>query len=151
MEIFQIVGLALIATVLSVMLKDQKPEIALQISIAAGAIIFILMVFRISTVIFLLQELAKKVNIDFAPATVQRYSTLSNHVTEFLKYNYKKPDMYLSELNYKFISDFEHYFKTVRHCNHNSTIKYIRNLRKIINIALANEWLLKDPFMKFKG
>lgn len=65
MEIFQIVGLALIATVLSVMLKGQKPEIALQISIAAGAIIFILMVFRISTVIFLLQELAKKINIDF--------------------------------------------------------------------------------------
>jgi stage III sporulation protein AD len=69
MEIFQIVGLALIATVLSVLLKSQKPEIALQISIVTGAIIFLLMIFKISAVITVLQDLSKKVNIDLVYLT----------------------------------------------------------------------------------
>lgn len=64
MEIFQIVGLALIAAVLAVLLKNQKPEIAIQISIAAGVVIFLLMAFRISAVVTLLQNLANKINID---------------------------------------------------------------------------------------
>ena len=64
MEIFPIVGLALVATVLSVILKGQRPEIAIQISIITGVIIFMLMIFRISAVIELLENLAKKVSID---------------------------------------------------------------------------------------
>lgn len=64
MEVFQIVGLALIAAVLSVLLKNQKPEIALQISIVTGVIIFLMIVFKISAVVTVLENLAKKVNID---------------------------------------------------------------------------------------
>lgn len=64
MEIFSIVGLALVATILSVILKGQRPEIAIQISIITGVIIFMLMIFRISAVVELLQNLAKKVSID---------------------------------------------------------------------------------------
>lgn len=64
MEIFQIIGLALVAVALSVLLKSQKPEIAIQISIVTGVVIFLLMVTKVSAVIELLQNLAKKVNID---------------------------------------------------------------------------------------
>jgi stage III sporulation protein AD len=64
MEIFQIVGLALVAAILSVLIRNQRPELALQISIVTGVIIFLLMALRISTVVNLLQDLASKVNID---------------------------------------------------------------------------------------
>lgn len=63
-EIFQIVGLALVAATLSVLLKRDRPEIAIQISIISGVVIFLLMVVKVSAVIELLQNLAKKVNID---------------------------------------------------------------------------------------
>ena len=33
---------------------------------------------------------------------------------------------------------------------YNTTIKYISNLRKIINLCLKNGWLIKDPFVGFK-
>lgn len=69
MEIFQIVGLALVAAALSVLLRNQRPEIAIQISIVTGVVIFLLMVFRISTVIQLIQDLAGKVNIDIVYLT----------------------------------------------------------------------------------
>ena len=64
MEIIQIVGLALAATVISVIIKEYYPEIAVQISIITGIIIFAVISVKIGNVINLLKELADKVNID---------------------------------------------------------------------------------------
>ncbi|MCO1600056.1 MULTISPECIES: stage III sporulation protein AD [Desulfosporosinus] len=63
MEIWQIVGLALIVTVFSVVLKQIRPEIALQLSILAGASIFILILSKVRVIVDLLQTLADQANI----------------------------------------------------------------------------------------
>lgn len=63
MEIWQIVGLALIVTVISAVLKQIRPEIALQLSILAGAAIFILIMSKIKVIVDLLQTLADQANI----------------------------------------------------------------------------------------
>ena len=63
MEIWQIVGLALIVTVFCVVLKQIRPEIALQLSILAGASIFILILSKIRVIVDLLQTLADQANI----------------------------------------------------------------------------------------
>jgi site-specific recombinase XerD len=86
---------------------------------------------------------------DYAPATLKRYDTTLKHVKDFLKFKYDRTDIRLFEIQYSFIEDFEHYFKSVRGCNHNSTLKYIKMFRKIINMAVKNEWLLRDPFARF--
>lgn len=64
MEIIQIVGMGLVATILIVLLKEDKPEIALQISIVIGAIIFLLMLGKIISVVDVLKSLAQKASID---------------------------------------------------------------------------------------
>lgn len=63
MEIWQIVGLALIVTVISVVLKQSRPEIALQLTILAGTSIFILVMNKIKVIVELLQNLADQANI----------------------------------------------------------------------------------------
>lgn len=63
MEIWQIVGLALIVTIMSVVLKQIRPEIALQLTIIAGASIFILILSKIKVIVDLLQTLADQANI----------------------------------------------------------------------------------------
>ncbi len=63
MEIWQIVGLALIVTVFSVLLKQIRPEIALQLTIIAGAAIFILILSKVKVIVDLLQTLADQANI----------------------------------------------------------------------------------------
>lgn len=63
MEIWQIVGLALIVTVFCVVLKQIRPEIALQLSILAGAAVFILILSKIKVIVDLLQTLADQANI----------------------------------------------------------------------------------------
>jgi len=64
LEIFQIVGIALIATILAVLIKDQRPEIALQISIVTGLIIFLLVIIKLASVLEVLQQLSGRINID---------------------------------------------------------------------------------------
>lgn len=64
MDILQIIGLAIVATVIIAVLKVQRPEIAIQISIAAGIIVFTMILGKITAVIELLNSYAQKVNID---------------------------------------------------------------------------------------
>ncbi|MDQ2720616.1 MAG: site-specific integrase [Bacteroidota bacterium] len=83
-------------------------------------------------------------------ATFGKYRTTLDHTISFLKWKFKKENIEISKLNYSFITDFEFWLKSVQKCNHNTTIKYISNLRKIVNICLKNGWLVKDPFIGFK-
>jgi site-specific recombinase XerD len=83
---------------------------------------------------------------DIAPATITRYETTLMHVKNFIQTKYRQEDVSLQSINHEFITNFEHYLKTVRKCGHNTTVKYIRNLRKIVRIALSNDWLKLDPF-----
>ncbi|MRT91904.1 site-specific integrase [Ancylomarina sp. 16SWW S1-10-2] len=95
------------------------------------------------------QTVKERVGIDYSSSTYRRYETTLDHVKNFIKYKYAKDDIYLSDLNYQFIEDLSHYFKTVRKCNHNTSVKYIKNLKKVIFLAIKREWLGKDPFIQF--
>ncbi len=88
---------------------------------------------------------------NYASATIKRYTTTLDHIKAFLVFKYQLNDIPLNRLKYSFITDLEHYFKVTRKCNHNTTIKYIKNFRKVINLAIKNEWLSKDPFAKFQA
>ncbi|AOT68160.1 stage III sporulation protein AD [Geosporobacter ferrireducens] len=69
MEIFKIVGIGLVATILAILLKQQKPEIAVQISIATGVIIFIFIATRLTVVLEVLNMVAGKIDIDLVYIT----------------------------------------------------------------------------------
>lgn len=63
MEIAQIIGLALIVTVLGTVIKQIRPEMAIQLTILAGIAIFLLVMDKIRLVVDLLQKLADQANI----------------------------------------------------------------------------------------
>lgn len=95
-------------------------------------------------------KLKELINIDIAQATYKRHNTSKSHVATFIKYQYGLDDFELDRIDFKFLNDYEHYFKTVRKCNHNSTMKYIKNLGKVIRLGLAEGYMTKNPFDKFK-
>ncbi|NLP14784.1 MAG: stage III sporulation protein AD [Clostridium sp.] len=64
MEIFQIVGLGVVATIIAIVLKTHRPEIAIQISLLTGIIILTVILGKIAAVVDLLNSYAQKVNID---------------------------------------------------------------------------------------
>jgi site-specific recombinase XerD len=97
------------------------------------------------------KEVKQLVGQEFTAGTLQRYQVTLNHLKRFLRFKYDKADITLREVNHGFISDLEFYLKTERKNGHNSALKYIKNFRKIIRIALANGWIERDPFLKYKA
>lgn len=99
------------------------------------------------------EYLAHKLHKD----TLRSYKTSQRYILEFIKSKYKTSDVYLENLNYQFIIGFENFLrnyvckKSLRKIGNNTTIKHIKRLRKMINMAIALEWLNKDPFIKFKA
>lgn len=87
---------------------------------------------------------------DYAKGTFERYETSLEHTRTFIKYKYGTDDIDIKKLNFDFISGYEFWLKTVRNCNHNTTMKYLANFRKIINSCIRHGWLSKDPFVGFK-
>jgi len=63
LEILKIVGLGLVVTILVVIIKQQRPELAIQLSIVAGVVIFSMMLGKINSVVTLMHELAQKSSI----------------------------------------------------------------------------------------
>jgi stage III sporulation protein AD len=64
MEIIQIVGLGLIVTILSLIIKEQKPMFAFLLAAFTGVLIFLFLIGKISSVIRVLEDLAVKSNIN---------------------------------------------------------------------------------------
>ena|ERR1035437_9853587 len=91
-----------------------------------------------------------------AIGTQNHYEVSKRYYKEFIKKYYNKSDVYLSQLNLKFITDFDQYIlqnnttNKINPCNNNTRMKYIERLRNVVNIAISNDWLEKDPFARFK-
>lgn len=64
MEILQVVGLALVATVLLVVIRQHKPELAIQLSIAFGVLVFLYMLGKIGAVLNLFRDLATRADVN---------------------------------------------------------------------------------------
>jgi len=88
---------------------------------------------------------------DFAAGTAERYRTAKKHIEGYLWKEFKLRDIAVNEVNHQFITRLEYYLKTERNCSHNTAIKYITNFKKIIRIALANNWIQDDPFVNWKA
>jgi len=83
--------------------------------------------------------------------TQKNYFTTHKYIFSFLKLKHKTTDMFLSELNYKFIIDFERYLRTQKSMGNNTVMKHIERLRKMVSLAYKMEWIDKDPFIKFEA
>lgn len=83
-------------------------------------------------------------------ATVCKYKTTKRHLTDFIRLYYKRDDIKFSQVDLKFVEDFEYYLKTECACQNNSSMKHIRNLKTIFKIAHAHGYTNKNPFLNFK-
>jgi len=64
MEILQVVGIGLTGTILTVFLKESNKEVAVFVSLATGLVLFIFALSKIGDVLDVLQELARRAQIN---------------------------------------------------------------------------------------
>lgn len=96
------------------------------------------------------EQMKALIGQEFSPLTFERYETSYRHTQEFMRWKYKVDDIDIKKLNYEFISNYEFWLKSVRKCDHNTTVKYLSNFKKIVHICIKHGWLDKDPFVGFK-
>ncbi|HVU94851.1 MAG TPA: site-specific integrase [Puia sp.] len=80
-----------------------------------------------------------------APATLDKYSYTFDKIKAFLKHQYKVSDLYLEDIKRSFIHDFEHYLFTEEHLQNNTVMKYLRQTKTVLKMAVEMGWLATDP------
>lgn len=90
-----------------------------------------------------------------ARGTLKNYYTTKRYVQKFLKEKKKRADIYLSELSYQFLLEFEQFvrstpLKDFDPCSNNGLMKHMERLKKVANLAVKTEWLSKNPFELYK-
>ena len=87
------------------------------------------------------------VGTDYALITVRRYESCRRYLAELIRQRYGKEDLPLAEVNGEQVRAFAFYLKTEKGCQQNTVIRYMKCLKKITNLARANDWMAKDPFL----
>lgn len=64
MEIIKIIGIGLTALVIIIILKQYKPEFAIYVSLAAGVLILVLVLSKLTGIISLLTDLSNKTHLN---------------------------------------------------------------------------------------
>jgi site-specific recombinase XerD len=83
--------------------------------------------------------------------TQKNYFTTIKYIKLFLHKKLNTTNLYLTELGYKFIIDFERFLRHQNTMGNNTVMKHIERLRKMVNLAYKMEWIDRDPFIKFKA
>ena len=96
-------------------------------------------------------KIKELVGKEYAPGTLERYTTSLKHTIEFMQWKYNVSDIDITKIDHAFITDYEFWLRSVRNCANNTAVKYIKNFNKIIKICLANHWVDRNPFANYKS
>ncbi|HNU80858.1 MAG TPA: stage III sporulation protein AD [Bacillota bacterium] len=83
MDIMKIVMVGIIAALLAVVLKEEKPEMAVAISIVTGLVIFVFVITKLNSVMTVLKHFAAKANIEVLYFTTILKVIAIAYITEF--------------------------------------------------------------------
>jgi integrase/recombinase XerD len=108
------------------------------------------------TLLNLIEYHNKKIQNTLAKGSIRNFGVTESYLNKFLKQTKNTTDIYLKELDYKFLCDFECYLSSVWPVGHpkaisqNTIMKHIQRLRKMVTLAYHMEWISKDPFVRWK-
>ncbi len=110
---------------------------------------------------FSLQNIIDYHNNNFAHKlhkdTLGLYKTTQGYLMEFVLKEFKTTDIYLRDLNYSFVIQFDNFLRgyklsrNKKRIGNNTIIKHIQRLRKMVTMAYHMEWIDRDPFVKYKA
>lgn len=97
-----------------------------------------------------LSEMKKLLGKDFEKATIVKYTNTKLRLEQFLKYKYKRSDIYLYELNHPFINEWITYLKNKFGNSTTTCYKHYQRLTRVLRKAINYGYMEKHPFPDFK-
>lgn len=90
------------------------------------------------------------IGIEYTKSTYSKFIEAKQHTEDFLFYQYKKKNVLLENITLKFLDDFDYYLKTQKSFKQITINKSIQRVRKIIKLAIAEGFIVTDPFLLYK-
>ncbi|QEM06303.1 site-specific integrase [Mucilaginibacter rubeus] len=87
----------------------------------------------------------------FGANTHKTFKSSLKHAREFVEWKFKRPDYELRKVDFNFIKDYDFFLRTEKNCIPISADKYVKHLKKIILLCLANRWIVVNPFLHYKS
>ena len=97
-----------------------------------------------------------KIKNILAKGSIRNFEVTEGYINKFLEGCRGTTDIYLTQLDYKFLCDFESFLQSFLPENHprrmsqNTVMKHIQRFRKIVTLGYNIEWLDRDPFVRWK-
>jgi site-specific recombinase XerD len=83
---------------------------------------------------------------DYAKVTVSRFDTCLKYFREMSIAQYQRKDIPLKEVTNGMIHDYIHFLKAEKGLQENTVIRYMKTVKKVLNIAVNYDWIQKNPF-----
>lgn len=91
------------------------------------------------------------------PNTFVGYKITRNHLINYIRIKYHTTDYDINAIDKAFVNEFFAYLQGFNRkddkklCTTNGALKHITRLKKVMNMALANEWINRNPVCLFKA
>ena len=86
----------------------------------------------------------KMIGIKYSYGSYKNYKTTLKYLIEFIPIFYKKKDIPLTEVDYKFCDAFFSFLTTTKACKNNGANKQIQRVKKIINYAIRLGYIVSS-------
>ncbi len=84
---------------------------------------------------------------DICAATYGRWDRCVTYLEDFMTVKFGQKDIPIKDVTSGFTQDFEHYLRVSKNCANNTTVRYLRYLKNVMQYAIANKWISEDPFI----
>ncbi|MBE9586288.1 site-specific integrase [Mucilaginibacter sp. JRF] len=91
-----------------------------------------------------------------AEGTMRHYYVTQRYLIKFFQLKFNSDNINLTDLDYKFIADFELFLYNHKPKDHqkpmdtNGVLKHLIRLKKMVNLAVNLKWITSNPFAGFK-
>ncbi len=93
----------------------------------------------------------KLIGRDLKKVTYRKYIESFVHLKSFIKAYFKVNDIKLKDLKLNFLNEYEYFLKTQKGLEQSTINKAIQRFRKVIQFALEQEYIDKNPFIGYKA
>jgi len=89
-------------------------------------------------------------------STKKNYRITANYIYSFLKKRKKLDDISLTKIDYRFLTDFDFFLRTLKPKDHqkplhnNGLMKHMQRFRKILGLGVRLEWINRNPFDSYE-
>lgn len=97
-----------------------------------------------------LKEMQKLKGKEYEQSTIIKYTNTKLRLQQYLRFKYKRSDIYLYELNHAFISDWITFLKNKYDNSTTTCYKHFQRLTRVLKKAISYGYLEKYPFPDYK-